>query len=254
MKKKRQEARVSLGIVLLTTIVAMLLSMMSPAYAKQGGNKERLLVCHYDDEGELKAKMLPIKAANAHYRKHIPSEEPYLWSDNVYRCEAEPTMCTSGDRYEDLGDGTVRDCHTDLLWLKHASCADLLNADTIGRANWEIANAAAAALADGTCDLTDGSVAGDWRLPEIGEFCSTLTPMSDICPAVNAIDSLIDSSVAAPRINTPNPFVGVRSDIYWSGTELEEPGGAWGAFLSNGSVVDTDKSFNFNVWPVRVGQ
>ena len=80
--------------------------------------------------------------------------------------------------------------------------------------------------------------------------------MSDICRAYNAFDSLIDSSVAAPIIITQNSFVDVQSDTYWSSTELEDtPLGAWGTTaLFNGCVVDTYKSFNLNVWPVRDGQ
>ena len=60
-------------------------------------------------------------------------------------------------------DGTVLDCNcnTQLVWLKDASCADLAGTDAEGLADWDTANAAAASLADGTCGLTDSSVAGD---------------------------------------------------------------------------------------------
>ena len=61
-----------------------------------------------------------------------------------------------------MGDGTIRDNDSGLIWLKDASCPDLAGTDPSGMANWETAMAAAAALSgDGTCGLTDGSEAGD---------------------------------------------------------------------------------------------
>ena len=32
--------------------------------------------------------------------------------------------CNSGGRYEDMGDGTVTDCRTGLIWLKNANCSE----------------------------------------------------------------------------------------------------------------------------------
>ena len=64
--------------------------------------------------------------------------------------------CAAGDRYEDQNNGTILDCNTNLVWLKDASCAALGSFGVGGGAdNWVNANAAAAALADGTCGLTD---------------------------------------------------------------------------------------------------
>ncbi len=75
-------------------------------------------------------------------------------------CDALPL-----DRFTDMGDGTIRDNASGLIWLTDASCSSLEGTDGVGRANWNDANSAAAALTDGTCGLTDLSVAGDWRLP-----------------------------------------------------------------------------------------
>jgi hypothetical protein len=66
------------------------------------------------------------------------------------------------NRYVDCGNGTVTDTVTGLIWLKQTDC--------LGFQNWVNANAAAAALANGACGLTDGSSPGDWRLPTQAEW------------------------------------------------------------------------------------
>ncbi len=65
-------------------------------------------------------------------------------------------------RFCDLQNGRVLDMDTGLIWLKDAFC--------FGTKTWSEAMQAAAALADGQCSLTDGSVAGDWRLPTKDEW------------------------------------------------------------------------------------
>jgi len=50
------------------------------------------------------------------------------------------------ERFTIIGDGTVRDPNTGLIWLKDASCSELAATDESGRANWDVATAAAAAL------------------------------------------------------------------------------------------------------------
>ena len=59
-------------------------------------------------------------------------------------------------RFEDNGDGTITDHLTGLVWLKNAGCAGLMN--------WYDALTYCNNLAHGSCGLTDGSVAGGWRL------------------------------------------------------------------------------------------
>ena len=69
-------------------------------------------------------------------------------------------------RFTDNGDGTVTDNLTGLIWLKDADC--------FGSRNWTNALSDANTLADGSCGLTDGSVAGDWRLPNVRELQSLI--------------------------------------------------------------------------------
>jgi len=67
-------------------------------------------------------------------------------------------------RFTDNGDGTVNDNLTGLIWLKNANC--------FGAKNWTAALSDANNLSNGTCGLTDGSSAGDWRLPNRVELTS----------------------------------------------------------------------------------
>ena len=66
------------------------------------------------------------------------------------------------DRFTDMGDGTIRDNDTGLIWLKNANC--------LGSMDWYNAMDQAASLADGQCGLEDGSAAGDWGLPTKAEW------------------------------------------------------------------------------------
>ena len=60
-------------------------------------------------------------------------------------------------RFTDNVDGTVTDNLTGLVWLKNANC--------FVQTNWTSAIIDANQLASGSCSLSDGSAAGDWRLP-----------------------------------------------------------------------------------------
>ena len=51
---------------------------------------------------------------------------------------------------------------------------DCKNANCFGSKLWDDAMAAARGLKDGDCGLTDGSVDGDWRLPNVREFLSLI--------------------------------------------------------------------------------
>jgi len=66
------------------------------------------------------------------------------------------------DRFVDLSDGTMLDTASSLLRLKNAGC--------YYNNNWEKSTLLSAALASGVCGLTDGSVAGNWRLPTLDEL------------------------------------------------------------------------------------
>jgi hypothetical protein len=137
------------------------------------------------------------------------------------------TPAWSGVRFTDNGDGTVTDNLTALIWLKNAHCW--------GDQNWGNALTTSNALADGQCGLTDGSSAGDWRLPN-----------------VNELHSLIDLTQSNPALPSGHHFNGVQSGSYWSSTA--DAIGAKVVSLTNGDVSNYDKSNPSYVWPVRGGQ
>ena len=69
-------------------------------------------------------------------------------------------------RFTDNLDGTLTDNLTGLIWLKDGGC--------LGNVPWLGALAAVDRLRDGLCGLSDGSVAGSWRLPNRNELLSLL--------------------------------------------------------------------------------
>ncbi|MEA1867153.1 MAG: DUF1566 domain-containing protein [Thermodesulfobacteriota bacterium] len=124
-------------------------------------------------------------------------------------------------------DGTVTDNLTGLIWLKNPDC--------FGQKTWADALNVCNNLANGSCGLTDGSVAGDWRLPNRRE-----------------LDSLIDLSQSTPVPNTAS-FSGVQSH-YWSSTTLASGVTYAWVYMDPGKVSYSAKTVPHYVWPVRGGQ
>ncbi len=112
--------------------------------------------------------------------------------------------CDDVDRFLDNNDGTVTDCRTNIVWLKDANCD--------GGGNWDNAMAFASGLNSGECGLTDGSVEGDWRLPDKDELQGIGTD-----PPTSWYDG------APPVIfETPFEFFNtIISSPYWSRTEAD---------------------------------
>ncbi|MBF0554916.1 MAG: DUF1566 domain-containing protein [Nitrospirae bacterium] len=141
--------------------------------------------------------------------------------------EKSPTQ--SSTRFIDNGNGTVTDAKTGLCWLKDANC--------IGRLNWGDAIAACQRLAGGQCGLTDGSKAGDWRLPTRDELKQLVTDV------LNCF------------LRPDPPFVRVQSSNYWaSSTYASSAGNAWYVNLGDGVVFAVGKTGSNYVWPVRGGE
>jgi hypothetical protein len=131
-------------------------------------------------------------------------------------------------RFTDNGNGTVTDGLTGLVWLKNANC--------FSTQTWTQAVADANGLANGSCSLTDGSTAGQWRLPNVDE-----------------LESLVNGgqSNTATWLNTQG-FSSVQSDGYWSGTTFAvRTSDAGGVGMYDGSVSFYYKTDAFYVWPVR---
>jgi hypothetical protein len=135
-------------------------------------------------------------------------------------------------RFTDNGDGTVKDHLTGLFWLKNANC--------FGSRIWYEAVDACNNLADGACGLSDGSMPGDWHLPNIRE-----------------LHSLIDMRNDGPALPSGHPFTGVESLVqsYWSSTTVAYPSSyAWIMYMNDGSLLAYDWGYKYqdsHVWPVR---
>lgn len=134
-------------------------------------------------------------------------------------------------RFTDNGDGTVTDNLTGLIWLKDADC--------FGDRAWGSAIYDCNGLKDGECGLTDGSSAGEWRLPNRFE-----------------LESLRDLGNVGPALPSEHPFTNVRiSKSYWSSTTYDlDPNYAWYAGMNFGGSGHFLKGESIFVWPVRGGQ
>ena len=125
--------------------------------------------------------------------------------------------------------GVVTDTLTGLIWLEHANCFD--------QRTWEQALTDTNTLNSGECGLNDGSVEGDWRLPNVRE-----------------LQSLIDYGQIGPALPDGHPFT-VPADGHWTSTaRADSTSDAWALDLYAGNVVGNPKTRTYYVWPVRGGQ
>jgi hypothetical protein len=140
-------------------------------------------------------------------------------------------------RFTNNENGTVTDNLTGLIWLKNANCKESVGG--ISKINGYISWAAALTwcnnLASGACDLNDGSMEGDWRLPNRKE-----------------LESLLDRSHEYFALPTGHPFNNVQASAYWaSSTYPENTNLAEYVNVSYGTVNAEMKNYGGYVWPVR---
>ncbi len=138
--------------------------------------------------------------------------------------------------------GAVKDVQTGLIWLKNANC--------ITATNWADANIKTAALASGQCGLTDGSQAGDWRLPTKAEWEAILKPSCFPSPGQPTLPDKLGTGCYATGTQWATD---VQSSFYWSTTTYTaaDPDFARIAVLNNGTIGVHFKGSNSYVWPVR---
>lgn len=141
-------------------------------------------------------------------------------------------------RYTDNNNGSVTDNLTGLIWLKNATCLWTTWQDAIDKSK--------ALKGDGSqCDLTDGSVAGQWRLPNRKEMLS-----------------LLDRQRQDPALSIGHPFQGFNSYgyagrflWYWTSTYVRPyPNFAYMVNMYDGELdreMRTDSMSSLYAWPVR---
>jgi hypothetical protein len=131
-------------------------------------------------------------------------------------------------RFTNNGDGTVTDNLTGLVWLQRANVS--------GQRSWSQALLYCNNLDSGDYAwLSDGSVPGDWRLPNVRE-----------------LQSLIDYSETNPALPDAHPFDNVILSEYWS-SSIYAPNtvNAWRVGLGDGIVYRNLATYTFYAWPVR---
>jgi len=135
-------------------------------------------------------------------------------------------------RFTNNFDGTVTDNLTNLVWTHNPNCSG-------NNMSWYSALTFCSSLQSGMCGLTDGSGAGDWRLPNRNELLS-----------------LIDISRAQPALPSEHPFVNIYEMNYWTSSVCAA--GIWTAGwyvkMAHGDATCIGRSYsdqNFYAWCIR---
>lgn len=144
----------------------------------------------------------------------------------------------SHPRYTDNGNGTVTDNLNGLIWLKKADCPGIVP-------SWHDALAACNNLASGDCGLSDDSVPGDWRMPNIKELRS-LIHYGFTGPAV-------PDTNGTGQWSEGDPFSGVGTWYWSSNTNVANVNYAWTVAMHDGSLDYRNKTVGLAVWSVRGG-
>ena len=158
---------------------------------------------------------------------------------------SSPDTCfDNAGRFAVCGNGAVKDTLTGLFWLANGSC--------LGFTDWASASIAAENLANGQCGLTDGSSAGDWRLPTDAEW----QVIADQATANGCSAPFIPDVTGTGCCGTGTcAFTGAQSNTYWSSTTNPAlPITAWSINLNNGIIGGAGKTLTSRVWPVRSGR
>ena len=140
--------------------------------------------------------------------------------------------------FTDNGDGTVTENSSGLIWLKDATC--------LGKTNWDNAVSVVSNLAHGQCGLSDGSVPGDWHLPDTKEF-GYLMDLRFNYPALSDADGI-------EKWSEGDIFTGIDPNwYYWSSVPvLPEPStNVYLWYSHHGDLHQENKSNENYFWPVR---
>lgn len=157
----------------------------------------------------------------------VGGEAPLAGADGSLRIG----VAASSARFVDNGDGTLADTVTGLTWLKKADCL---------QHDWAGALAAVNGLASGQCGLSDGSSAGQWRVPNRAELLS-LSDRAPTFPQAAYFDGVYGTTgvVSGPVVFSNY----VVSEYYWtSSTDAADPSRAWALYSCDFGVYDVAKT------------
>ena len=134
-------------------------------------------------------------------------------------------------RFIDVNDGTIVDTMTGLVWLKQADCLG---------GNWSDALTAVHFLAGGQCGLSDGSKAGQWRMPNRNELLSLSDrAQTNMAQYFDYTYRNKDNSIFQATIFTNY----IETQYYWtSTTDAADTTKAWSVYSCDFGVYDIPKS------------
>jgi hypothetical protein len=184
-----------------------------------------------------------VSPFNAVCRPHCQALVPQTGQTTSYATgddgDFEKGIAWEDPRFYDNEDGTVTDGLTGLVWMKEANC--------FGQRSWNNALSDCNGLASGSCGLTDGSSAGEWRLPNSNELASLVHK--------GYIEPAIPNTTGTGQWTQGDPFTNVQLWYYWSSTVFAAFSGiAWHVDMVDGHVYHYDKTSTYHVWCVRGGQ
>ncbi len=223
-------------VAIITMVVALMASQMTDAYAKKNKKKEKI----HSTLVEINNKLDQFLSGPAPVEKTGQTTSFATWDDG----DLVKGVTWPNPRFTDNGDGTITDNLTGLIWDQ--------NANRFGTRTWAEALSdcnSLAAIDHG--DLVDGSVAGDWRLPNVREL-SSLIHYGFARPALPNTTGTVKWSDGDPFTNMPElPWA------YWSSTSdaftITPPAmpKAWNVSFLSGSMARTGKDVFNHVWCVR---
>ena len=145
-------------------------------------------------------------------------------------------------RFTNNGNGTITDNLTGLIWMKNAFC--------FGATPWQEALDSCNSLSSGSCGLSDGSIEGDWRLPNRRELFSLIHDAYH--------NPALSNTAGTGHHTNGNPFTNVSPFEYWSSSSscgAVNKAVAYVVDFGFGLIeLDNKVEYNHSVWCVRGGQ
>ncbi|MBI4028616.1 MAG: DUF1566 domain-containing protein [Verrucomicrobia bacterium] len=168
---------------------------------------------------------------------HMVSAATRMADDAMTKGQVPSHAAWPQPRFTDMGDGTVKDNLTGLVWLR--------NANLCGLKSWQDAADYCQKLSKGGVEgLIDDSHPGDWRLPTKNELIG-LTCAEFENPAV-------PNKEGAGKW-TGDPFSNIQSDSYWSATPHQDRSDfSWLVGMDNGCLAISERGkYDAYVWPLK---